>query len=318
MGGPGVVITQPIHDSALRRLADAGLAVTDLRSATPLTPEEVLAALASANAQALICHLTDRIDERVLARPGLRAVATVSAGMDHIDLEAASRYRVAVVNTPDVLTEATADLTIGLMLAVARRITESDHLMRSGDFGGWRLMDPLMGADVSGATLGVVGLGRIGRAVARRAHAAFDMPILYTGSAPKPDVATEFAGRFLPLPDLLGASDFVTLHAPLTPATRHLIGTETLALMKPTAYLINTSRGPLVDEQALARALAGGVIAGAALDVFEHEPRVHPDLAARTERVVLTAHAGSATARTRERMSMLAAEGLVAALGSVG
>ncbi|MEY9934082.1 glyoxylate reductase [Catenulispora sp. GP43] len=206
--------------------------------------------------------------------------------------------------------------TIGLMLAVARRITESDTLMRSGRFDGWRLMDPLMGADVSGATLGVVGMGRIGRAVARRAYAAFGMRILYSGSTPKSGLP--FEAEYVALPELLAASDFVSLHAPLTAGTHHLIDSEALARMRPTAFLINTSRGPLVDETALARALAAGTIAGAALDVFEHEPQVHPDLMSRTERVVLTAHAGSATARTREHMSMLAVEGLLAALGVAG
>ena len=316
MSGPAVVVTQPIHDSALSRLAAAGLAVTDLRGSAPLAADEVLAVVASASARALVCHLTDRVDDRVLASPGLRVVATVSAGMDHIDLRAARRHGVAVVNTPDVLTEATADLTIGMMLAVARRITESDTLTRSGRFGGWRLMDPLMGADVSGATLGVVGMGRIGRAVARRAHAGFDMRVLYSGSAPKDDLP--FEAEFVALPELLAASDFVTLHAPLTAETHHLIDADALAGMRPTAFLINTSRGPLVDEAALASALAAGTIAGAALDVFEHEPMVHPDLASRSERVVLTAHAGSATARTRERMSMLAVQGLLAALGIQG
>jgi glyoxylate reductase len=306
-----VLVTQPIHESALAKLARAGHAVTNLASPVPLTAEQISEQLGSAHA--LICQLTDRIDERVLSHPGLRVVATVSAGMDHIDLDAAHRLGVRVVNTPDVLTEATADLTLALLLAVARRVTESDALMRSGRYRGWKLMDELMGADLHGATLGIIGMGRIGQAVAHRAR-AFGMSILYHAREPKPDLPEHLGARYAALPELLATSDFVSLHAPLTEATHHLIDAETLKLMRPHAYLINTSRGALIDEAALAKALADGRIAGAGLDVFENEPLVHPGLLARTERVVLTAHAGSATARTRERMSHLAVDGLLRAL----
>jgi glyoxylate reductase len=233
--------------------------------------------------------------------------------MDHIDPEAAARLGVSVVNTPDVLTEATADLTLALLLAVARRITESDALVRSGGFQGWKLVDELMGADVSGATLGIVGMGRIGQAFAHRAR-AFGMSIVYHARQQRTDLPEHLAARHAPLPELLAGSDFVSLHAPRTEATHHLIDAEALARMRPHAYLINTARGALIDEAALAKALADGTIAGAALDVFEHEPRVHPDLLARTEHLVLAAHAGSATARTRERMSHLAVDGLLRAL----
>ena len=171
-----------------------------------------------------------------------------------------------------------------------------------------------MGADVSGATLGVVGMGRIGEEVARRAHAAFGMSVLYTNTSPRPDAERDLNARRVPLAELLAGADYVTLHAPLTPQTRHLIDAAALAAMRPHAYLINTARGPLIDEEALARALADGVIAGAALDVFEYEPRVHPGLLAQRHRVVLSAHAASATTRTRERMSMLAVEGMLSAL----
>jgi glyoxylate reductase len=310
---PAVLVTQPIHRSALAKLAAAGVEVTDLAGPAPLTSDEIVRRLGAA--QALVCQLTDRVDERVLSQPGLRVVATVSAGMDHIDLEAARRHGVHVVNTPDVLTEATADLTFALLLAVARRITESDTLIRSGGFRGWKLLDELMGADVAGATLGIVGMGRIGQAVAHRAG-AFGMSVLYHSRRARTDLPARLAARHVPLPELLAGSDFVSLHAPLTEDTRHLIDAEALARMRPHAYLINTSRGPLVDEAALAKALAEGTIAGAALDVFEHEPRVHPALLERTERLVLTAHAGSATARTRERMSHLAVDGLLRALAA--
>jgi glyoxylate reductase len=306
-----VLVTQPIHESALAKLAHAGHAVTNLASPVPLTAEQITEQLGSA--QALICQLTDRVDERVLSHPGLRVVATVSAGIDHIDLDTARRRGVRIVNTPDVLTEATADLTLALLLAVARRVTESDALMRSGRYRGWRLMDELMGADLYGTTLGIIGMGRIGQAVAHRAR-GFGMSILYHAREPKPDLPEHLDARHTPLPELLATSDFVSLHAPLTDSTHHLIDTEALRLMRPHAYLINTSRGPLVDEAALADALADGTIAGAGLDVFEHEPLVHAGLLARTERVVLTAHAGSATARSRERMSHLAVDGLLRVL----
>jgi glyoxylate reductase len=309
--GRSVLVTQPVHGSALAKLAGAGYAVTDLASPVPLTADEIVEHLGPA--QGLICHLTDRVDERVLARPGLRAVATVSVGMDHIDLDAARRHGVPVVNTPDVLTEATADFTFALLLAVARRITESDALVRSGGFHGWKLMDEMMGADVSGTTLGIIGMGRIGQAVAHRAR-AFGMTILYHARQPRSDLPDHLAARHMPLAALLSASDFVSLHAPLTEATRHLLDVEALSLMRPHAYLINTARGPLVDEAALAKALSDGTIAGAGLDVFEDEPQVNPGLLARTERVVLAAHAGSATRRTRERMSHLAVDGLLRAL----
>jgi glyoxylate reductase len=311
-----VLVTQPIHQSALAKLADAGCRVTNLASPVPLTADEIAGHLGPA--QALVCHLTDRVDERVLAHAGgLRAVATVSAGMDHIDLDAARRHGVHVVNTPDVLTEATADFTLALLLAVARRITESDALVRSGGFHGWRLMDELMGADVSGATLGIVGMGRIGQAVAHRAR-SFGMSILYHARQPRPDLPEHLEARYASLPELLAACDFVSLHVPLTEATRHLIDADALALMRPHAYLINTARGSLVDEAALADALSDGTIAGAGLDVFENEPEVSPGLLARTERVVLAAHAGSATSRTRERMSHLAVDGLLRALAGHG
>lgn len=307
-----VLVTQPVHPSALKLIEAAGHQLIGPAGPAPLSAEDILLRLGSADG--LLCHLTDTVDERVLAAPALRAVATVSAGMDHIDLIAARRHGVAIVNTPDVLTEATADFTIALLLAVARRIPESDSLVRAGGYQGWKLMDELMGADVSGATLGIVGMGRIGQAVARRAHAAFGMTILYHGSTPKPDIDREIGARRVPLDGLLAGADFVSLHAPLTDRTRHLIDGRALRLMRRHAYLINTARGPLVDEAALAEALDAGVIAGAGLDVFEHEPRVHPGLLENTRRVVLAPHVGSATARTRERMSHLAVQGLLDAL----
>jgi glyoxylate reductase len=248
---------------------------------------------------AVVCYLVDRIDEPFLATPGLAAVATVSVGLDHIDLPAAAARGVAVVYTPDVLTEATADLTFALLLAAARRLGEAERYLRAGRWQRWSF-DLLLGTDVFGKTLGVVGPGRIGRAVARRAE-GFSMRVLTAGR----DRAA--------LERVLRESDFVAITVPLTPDTRHLVGERELALMRPGAILVNTSRGPIVDEVALAAALRSGHLAAAGLDVFEDEPRVHPDLVA-CETAVLVPHIGSATRETRLGMATLACRGLAQAL----
>lgn len=250
---------------------------------------------------ALLCMLTDRIDQERLARADrLRIVANMAAGTDNIDLEAARQRGIVVTNTPDVLTDATADLAFGLLLAVARRLAWGDRLVRAGGFGGW---SPTLGIglDVSGRTLGIVGAGRIGRAVAERAS-GFRMRVLETRRQ-----------GGLPLHQLLEQADFVSLHVPLTTETRHLIGEPELRHMRRHAVLINTSRGAAVDEAALVRALEGGWIAGAGLDVFEHEPRLAPGLASLSN-VVLAPHVGSATRATRARMAEIAARNVVAAL----
>ena len=252
-------------------------------------------------ADALLCLLTDRVDAALLdTAPRLRVVGTVSAGHDHVDLAACAARGVAVVHTPGVLTEATADLAFGLMVAAARLFRAGGSVVSSGEWAGWT-MDAFVGRDVHGATLGLVGYGRIGQAVARRA-AGFGMRVLHH---------TRSGG--VSLDDLLAEASFVSLHVPLTPETRHLIGARELALLGADGVLVNTSRGPVVDEAALAAALADRMVFAAGLDVYEDEPAVHPGLRA-SPYAVLLPHVGSATARTRLEMTRLAAGGVAAVL----
>jgi glyoxylate reductase len=243
----------------------------------------------------VVCYLIDRIDEAFLATPGLRGLATVSVGLDHIDLAAAERHRIPIAYTPDVLTEATADLTFALLLGAARRLGESERYLRAGRWQSWSF-DLLLGTDVHGKTLGIIGPGRIGRALARRAD-GFGMRVL-------------FAGRDRSeLERVLAESDFVAVTVPLSESTHHLIGAAELARMKPGAILVNTSRGPVVDEAALAESLASGHLGGAGLDVFENEPHVHPALLA-CENALMVPHIASATRETRDGMARLACRGL--------
>jgi glyoxylate reductase len=261
-----------------------------------------------------MCVLTDRIDAAQLdAAPGLRVVANIAVGFDNIDLAAARARGIVVTNTPDVLTEATADLTWGLILAAMRRIGEGERLVRRGGWSGWAL-DFMLGTDLRGKQLGIVGFGRIGRAVASRA-AAFGMRVAFTTVDDDAAAGPGADGLWtrLGLDELLTGSDVVSLHVPLTASTRHLIDQRAILRMKRRAYLVNTSRGPVVDEAALAWALGEGLIAGAALDVFEEEPRVHPDLLS-LENVVLVPHLGSATIETRTAMADLAARNVLAVL----
>ncbi len=259
----------------------------------------------------LLCLLTDTIDAEVFdAAPRLKVVANYAVGYNNIDVAEASRRGILVTNTPGVLTETTADLTWALILAIARRIVEGDRFMRAGKFTGWAPM-LLLGSDVYGKTLGIVGIGQIGQAVARRAL-GFNMRILYHDQWELPPVAEQLLhADDVSLEELLQQSDFVTLHVPLLPETHHLIGARELEMMKPTAYLINASRGPVVDETALVEALRNGVIKGAALDVFEEEPAMKPGLA-ELDNVVVVPHLGSATIETRTAMADLAVDNLLA------
>jgi glyoxylate reductase len=239
-------------------------------------------------------------------------VANNAVGFNNIDLDAATRLKIAATNTPDVLTDTTADLAFALILGVARRIAEGDRFVRGGRWTGWT-PSLMIGGDVHDKTLGVIGLGRIGSAVARRGQ-GFNMRILYYDIRRlHPAVEQQHQLQFFPLRDLLQVSDFVTLHVPLTPETKHLIGAEELGLMKKTAYLINASRGPVVDEKALVEALRTGKIAGAGLDVFEAEPKVTPELF-QVENTLLLPHIGSATDETREAMALRAANNILAAI----
>ncbi|HEX8004652.1 MAG TPA: D-glycerate dehydrogenase [Mycobacteriales bacterium] len=258
-------------------------------------------------ADALVCLLTDRVDAALLDRaPRLRVAATVSVGYDNVDVAACAARGVAVLHTPGVLTEATADLAFGLVLAASRLFPLGERDVRSGAWTGWT-MDAYVGLDVHGATLGLVGYGRIGRAVARRA-AGFGMTVLHHT---RTDTGVE--GWCSSLPTLLAAADVVSLHVPLTPATRHLVGAAELDLIGPRGVLVNTSRGPVVDEAALAAALAARTLFAAGLDVYEDEPRVHPGLLA-SPYAVLLPHVGSATSATRLAMARLAASGVAAVL----
>ena len=272
-----------------------------------MTRDEFLEAVRGRNG--LLCLLTEDIDDEVLdISPGLKGVAIYAVGYNNIDVDACTRRGIPVTNTPDVLTDTTADIAWALIFATARRVAEGDRFVRDGRFTGWGPL-LMLGSDVTGKTLGIIGAGRIGTATAARA-AGFSMPIVYT-SRSRSEAIERLGARYLPLDDLLRESDFVSLHVPLTPETTHLIGPRELGLMKPTAYLINTTRGPVVDEKALVQALRNGVIAGAGLDVFEREPELEPGLAD-LESVVMLPHVGSGTVATRIRMGNMAAANLIA------
>ena len=313
MARPAVLVTRRIPSAVVDRLR-AELDV-DYHDAGPgLAPAELVAR--AQGKQGLVTVLLDRIDRAFLeAVPGLRVVANIAVGFDNIDVAAAAARGVVVTNTPDVLTEATADLAMGLILAVTRRIAEGDRLVRAGGWRGWTL-DFMLGSEIGGKQLGVVGFGRIGQALARRA-VAFGMRVAY---ADREAVHTAVAGpgaraaaQRLSFDELLASSDVVSIHVPLSPETRHLIDARALARMKRSAYLVNTARGPVVDEGALAWALRERLIAGAALDVFEREPEVHADLVG-LDNVVLVPHLGSATTETRTAMADLAARNVIEVL----
>ena len=261
---------------------------------------------------AAIVTLGDRIDaEAIHAATRLKILANYAVGYNNIDLAAARQHGLIVTNTPDVLTDATADLTWGLILATARRIVEGDALVRSGRWPGWSPTQ-LLGAEVSGKTLGIIGMGRIGQAVAGRAM-GFRMPIRYHSRQPIAISSLPREWEYRSLQELLGEADVVTIHAPLTSATHHLIGAWELAWMRPTAFLINTARGPIIDEGALIDALKTGVIAGAGLDVYEQEPAMHSGLA-QLKHVVLLPHLGSATLHARVQMGLICLENIQAVL----
>lgn len=263
-------------------------------------------------AQAAICTLTEGIDRDVLrAAPHLRVIANYAVGYNNIAVDEAKARAVVVTNTPDVLTETTADLTWALLLATARRVLEGDYLVRSGTWTGWEPTQ-LLGTDVYGKTLGIIGMGRIGRAVARRAL-GFDMSVLYYNRT-RLDLSTlNDQWRQMSLQEVLAGSDFVSLHLPLTAETHHLISDAELRLMRPTAYLINTARGAVVDEAALVAAVQEGQLAGAGLDVYEQEPALHPGLKGLPQ-VVTLPHLGSATLHTRIQMGMICVQNILAVL----
>ncbi len=298
---PKIAVTRWIPDEAVKLLAEAG-EVTVSPADRPLTTAELHEF--AAGASAVVGMLHDRLDGALAdaAGPGLKVVANVAVGYDNVDVPALAGRGVVVTNTPGVLTDATADLAFGLLLAITRRLGEGERLLRSRTPWSFHL-GFLLGSGLQGKTLGIVGLGEIGRAVAKRAE-AFGMQIVHSGRSGRGSVSFR---------ELLERSDVVSLHCPLTPETRHLIDAAALRAMKPGAYLVNTTRGPVVDEAALADALEAGEIAGAALDVFEHEPDVEPRLLGRDD-VVLSPHLGSATVETRTAMAVLAARNVAAVL----
>jgi glyoxylate reductase len=254
----------------------------------------------------------DPVRETVLSTPGLKIVCNVAVGFDNIDVPTATAHKVMVTNTPGVLDDATADFAFTLLMSAARRIVEADSFTRQGRFRGWAI-DMMLGADVHGATLGLIGVGRIGRGVAHRAK-GFNMRVLYYDPQPlPPDAERDLGATRVDLGRLLAESDFVSVHVPLTQETHHLLSTPQFATMKPTAILINTSRGPVIDEAALVEALNAKKIAGAALDVYEREPAVHPGLIPMPN-VVLAPHIASATVRTRSEMSAMAARNMATAI----
>lgn len=311
-----------------RRIPDDGLKLFESRSCrvivSPhdrvLTKEELVATIREHRPAALLCQLTDRIDGDVFdaGKPTLKIVANYAVGVDNIDLAAAKARDIIVTNTPGVLTDAVAEHTVALMFALARRIPEADQYAKSGRYTGW---DPFLflGTELKGKTLGIIGLGRIGFGVAERCVKGMGMRVCYHDPKTNPDFERELGGQFRSLDDLLRESDIVSIHVPLLPATHHLINAERLSRMKPTSFLINTSRGPIVDEAALFDALERKQIAGAALDVFECEPSItcgaddHLRLKA-LPNVILTPHIASATVEARQAMSRLAAENILAML----
>ncbi|MBS1887886.1 MAG: D-glycerate dehydrogenase [Actinobacteria bacterium] len=302
-----IAVTAALPGRAPAMLAEAG-AIRAAPGAGRLSREELLALVEGVDVA--VTMLSDRVDDELLdaAGPALRGVCNVAVGFDNVDLAACAGRGVLVTNTPGVLDDATADLAFALILAARRRLGEGERLIRSGRPWEWS-MGFMVGHDLRGGRLGIVGLGGIGARVAARGR-AFGMEIAYHGRRESPHAADLDATR-LDLEDLLATSDVVSLHTPLTPETRHLIGTRELALMKPTATLVNTSRGAVVDEAALVAALRDGEIGTAGLDVFEHEPDIHPGLLA-LENAVLVPHIGSATVETRAAMAELAAANAVA------
>jgi glyoxylate reductase len=302
---PTILVTRTLPSSILSKLESVG--TVDLYADGTMPHEQLVSRIADKDAA--VCMLTDRVDAVVLdAAPRLKVVANVAVGFNNIDVRHARSKGVIVTNTPDVLTESVAHFTWALVLAITRRLSEGERLVRRGGWKGWSF-DFMLGTELQGKQLGVVGFGRIGRAVAAKAS-VFGMRVAYSG---RRDAGVRGA-EFMSIDRLLNTSDVVTLHVPLNDDTRHLIDKKAIARMKRSAYLVNTSRGPVIDEEALAWALQQHLLAGAALDVYENEPVIHPDLLS-LENVLLVPHLGSGTTETRMAMASLAVDNVVAVLG---
>ncbi|MEK7548882.1 MAG: D-glycerate dehydrogenase [Patescibacteria group bacterium] len=311
---PSVFITRKISEVGINLLKEKGYSVDVSEKNGVLTKEELIAALKGKNYDAILCLLTDKIDDEIFEAAGQKCkiFANYAVGFDNIDLLAAKNRGMIITNTPGVLTETVAEHTFALLMATSRRIVESDKFIRSGEYRGWEPM-LFLGSDIAGKTLGIVGLGRVGSRVAHYAVKGLEMKILYYDTKPNQEFEKEYNARFVDLETLLKESDFISIHVPLLPQTRHLIGEKEFKLMKPTAYLINTSRGPVIDEKALVEALKENLIKGAALDVYEFEPALAEGLSD-LNNVILTPHTASATEETRSKMAVLAAQNIIAAL----
>ncbi|TMD92388.1 MAG: D-glycerate dehydrogenase [Chloroflexi bacterium] len=306
---PRILLMHPILDPGPAILAEAA-EVVEYSLDLPL--DEAYIRQAAEGCVGIVSQLMDPIRDGVLSTPGLKIVSNVAVGFDNIDLPAATAHKVMVTNTPGVLDDATSDFAFTLLMATARRVVEADYFARSGKFKGWAI-DMMLGADVFNATLGIVGIGRIGRGMAHRAK-GFNMRVLYYDpQGLPPDAEQQLGATRVELPRLLAESDFVSVHVPLTPETQHLLSTPQFGQMKKTAILINTSRGPVIDEAALVEALTSKKIAGAGLDVYEREPAIHPGLIP-LPNVVLAPHIASATVRTRSEMSAMAARNMATAV----
>lgn len=312
---PKIFITRPIPEVGVKILRDKGYEVLINEAARDRAADKSEIMNGIKGVDALFCTLTEKIDAEVMdaGLPNLKIIANMAVGFDNVDLEAAKTRHIMVTNTPGVLTDTVAEHTFALMLAISHRIVEADKFTRAGLYNAWGPM-LLLGSDLSGKTLGVVGFGRIGSRVAYHAAKGFGMKVLYTDVKQDDNFEREFRAIFFEnIDDLLPRSDYVSLHVPLLESTKHLIDGKRLKLMKTTAYLINTSRGPVVDEKALARALKEGWIHGAAIDVFEREPEVEPELL-KLNNIILTPHIASATEETRNKMAELAVKNIVEAL----
>lgn len=318
---PKVFVTRPIPEAGIKMLREKGyeVLVNEKARDRAASEKELINALRQAQDKApfdaILSVLTDKITSQVMdaGAPNLKIIANYAVGFDNIDLEAAKQKNIMVTNTPGVLTDSVAEHTFTLMLSIAHRVSEADRFSRAGKYKAWG-PELLLGTDLFGKTLGIVGLGRIGSRVAHHAVNGFDMKVMYTDVKQNLEFEQKFGAKFaLTIDELLPKCDFVSLHVPLLTSTYHLINEARLKLMKPTAYLINTSRGPVIDEKVLTKSLKENWIAGAAIDVFEFEPEITKDLK-KLDNVILTPHIASATKETRDKMSKLAAENIIAAL----
>lgn len=311
-----IFITRQIPDRGINLLKENGYEIIVSPHDRVLTKEELISYLQKDRYDAVLCLLTDKIDAEILdaaKESGVKIVANYAVGFDNIDVKAAKELGIMVTNTPGVLTDTVAEHTFALMLAIAHRIAEADRFTRTGKFKGWEPL-LLLGTDLSRKTIGIVGLGRIGSRVAHHAAKGFDAKIIYYDIKRNEEFEKEYGAEFREnIDDVFREADFVSIHVPLLPATHHLVDARRLSLMKKTAYLVNTSRGPIIDEAALAEALRNGAIRGAALDVYENEPMLTSGLA-EFENIILTPHIASATEETRQSMSELAAVNIIAAL----